>query len=139
MKTFKFTISGNKYEVTVNEVDDHVAEIEVNGTNYTVEIEREVKKAKTPILVRKEVERKPWEGAVQKQNLAGYPVKAPLPGVIVKINIKQGDTVKKGDVLCVMEAMKMENNILAEKDGEVKNIRVNLGDNVLQGDILLEM
>ena len=66
-------------------------------------------------------------------------VLAPLPGNIFKILVGVGDEVKKGDTLLIMEAMKMENNVAAEKEGTVKTIRVKVGDNVLQNDVLIEL
>ena len=66
-------------------------------------------------------------------------VKAPLPGTILKVMVAPGATVKREQPLMVLEAMKMENNILAEKDGTIKTIKVNEGDTVLQGDTLLEI
>lgn len=138
MKKFEFSISGNKYEVDIKDVEDNIASIEVNGTLYSVEIHREVKKPKTPKLVRSEIRVKPGEGNIIKSSGGGYQVKAPLPGNIFKMLAKEGDVIKKGDVLLIMEAMKMENNIMAEKDGTVKSIRVKVGDNVLQNDVLLE-
>lgn len=138
MKKFEFSISGNKYEVEIKDVEDNIAKIEVNGTPYSVEIHREVKKPKTPKLVRSEVRVKPGEGNIVKSASGGHQVKAPLPGNIFKMLVKEGDTVKKGDVLLIMEAMKMENNVMAEKDGTIKSIKVKVGDNVLQNDTLLE-
>jgi biotin carboxyl carrier protein len=138
MKKFEFTVAGNRYSVEVKDFEDSIATIEVNGTTYEVEVHQEVKKTKTPKLVRKEVVRKPGEGAVPQKATGAGAIKAPLPGNIFKINVAIGDAVKKGDVLMVMEAMKMENNVLAVKDGVVKNIKVALGDAVLQNDILIE-
>jgi biotin carboxyl carrier protein len=138
MKKYSFSINGNKYEVDFKEMEDNVASIEVNGTPYQVEIHQEVKKVKTPKLVRQEVKNKPGEGNIQKKTSAGgYTVEAPLPGSIFKMIVREGDTVKKGDVLLIMEAMKMENNVMAEKDGVVQNIKVREGDAVLQNDPLL--
>nr|WP_321410146.1 biotin/lipoyl-containing protein [uncultured Carboxylicivirga sp.] len=140
MKKFEFTIRGNKYQVKVNDFEDNLATIEVNGTQYEVEIHQEVKKAKTPRLVRKEVQRKPGEGFITKKPGGGASkVLAPLPGNIFKVLVAPGDTVKKGDVLLIMEAMKMENNVLAEKEGTVATVKVSVGDAVLQNDILIEM
>ena len=138
MKKFEFSISGNKYEVEIKDVEDNIAHIEVNGTNYEVEIHQEVKKTKTPKLVRPAVKQKPGEGSIVKSAASGYVLKAPLPGNIFKILVKEGDVIKKGDVLLIMEAMKMENNVMAEKDGVIKTLRVKVGDNVLQNDVLVE-
>lgn len=132
MKKFEFTVAGNRYNVEVKDFEDSLATIEVNGTTYEVEVHQEVKKTKTPKLVRKEVIRKPGEGAVPTKSTGAGAIKAPLPGNIFKIEVSEGDSVSKGDLLLVMEAMKMENNVLAEKDGVVKSIKVSLGDAVLQ-------
>ncbi|MBN1924737.1 MAG: biotin/lipoyl-binding protein [Prolixibacteraceae bacterium] len=140
MKKFKFTIKGNDYEVKVNDFEENKSIIEVNGTEYCVQIHREVKQSKTPRLVRKPVVQKPGEGTItRKVTGQGFSVLAPLPGNIFKILVKEGDEVKKGDTVLVMEAMKMENNVLAEKEGIVKEIKVKEGQAVLQGDVLIEM
>jgi glutaconyl-CoA/methylmalonyl-CoA decarboxylase subunit gamma len=140
MKKYKFTIKGNEYEVKINDVDGEVAQIEVNGTEYSVQLHREVKQSKTPKLIRKPVVQKPGEGTIQKSAQGGsILVKAPLPGNIFKVLVSVGDTIKKGDNLLIMEAMKMENNVLAEKEGVVTSVKVKPGDAVLQGDVLLEM
>ena len=138
MRKFEFTIRGNKYKVHLKDFEDNIATLEVNGTPFEVEIHRDVKKAKTPKLVRQEVKRKPGEGLIQRSE-KGNIVKSPLPGNIMKINVSVGDSVKKGDVLLVMEAMKMENNVLAEKDATIKEIKVSAGQAVLQDDVLIIM
>jgi biotin carboxyl carrier protein len=138
MKKFNFSINGNKYYVHIKEIEDNIASVEVNGTPYSVEIEQEVKKVKTPKLVRQEVKPKPGEGhIVKKPSTGGHQILAPLPGSIFKMLTKEGDAVKKGDTLLIMEAMKMENNVMADKDGTVKEIKVKEGDAVLQSDVLV--
>ena len=67
------------------------------------------------------------------------PVKSPLPGVILDIRIKEGDTVSVGQTLMVLEAMKMENNIDSDRAGVVKSVKVNRGDSVLEGDVLITL
>ena len=138
MKKFNFTIKGNKYFTQIKEIEGNIAKIEVNGTQYKVEMEQIVKQTKTPTLVRKAVVRKPGEGAVPSGPSVGA-VTAPLPGNIFKVLVKEGDVVKAGDDLLVMEAMKMENDIKAEKSGTVASIKVSEGDTVLQGAILIEL
>ena len=138
MKNYSFTINGQKYEVHIKSFEENTAEIEVNGTGYTVEVNSEVKKSKTPTLVRKPIEMKPGEGLIKKSaSTGGYILKAPLPGSIFKMLVHVGDTVTKGQTLLVMEAMKMENNIQCEKDGVVKEVKVKVGDAVLQNDALI--
>ena len=132
MNNFKYTINGNVYKVVVNRIEDTVAEVEVNGTTYIVEMNKPTKKqivtmnrpAQTtvaPIL-------KP-----QSISLISPSLCSPLPGVILEIFCKVGDSVKKGQKVLILEAMKMENTINAEKDGVVKEIKVNKGDSVLEG------
>lgn len=147
MKKFKFTIDGTSYSVNVKSVEGSQAEIEVNGRNYTVGLEQEVNTLKTPILVRKEVVTKPGENKIAAKAAPMPPsnkpsangVNAPLPGSIIRVVAKVGDTVKEGDLLLVMESMKMENNILSEKNGVVKSIAVEAGQAVMQDDLLLEL
>ncbi|RUT77841.1 biotin/lipoyl-containing protein [Ancylomarina longa] len=139
MKEFKFTIRGREYDVEIKDFQGSNAKIEVNGTSYDVEVHVEEKASKTPRLVRKAVVNKPGEGKIQKSGAGASVVKAPLPGSIIKIDVAVGDTVNPGDTLLVMEAMKMENNVLAEKAGTVKAIKVAVGDSVLQEDVLVEL
>ncbi len=137
MKKFKFKIRGNKYEAVVNGFEKNIVDIDINGTNYKVELEQDIVKSKTPKLVRARVHT-PKEDANIKGKV-GKLVKAPLPGTIFKLKCKPGDEVSAGDTLLIMEAMKMENNIQSEIDGKVKSVMVAEGDTVLQGDILLEL
>lgn len=138
MKNYKFTINGTVYEVEILKIENRLANIEVNGTPYSVEINKEVKNVKTPTILRpklreeiKEIEKKPGG--------KGKPIRTPLPGIILKLNVAQGDAVKKGQVLFVLEAMKMENEIKAEADGTVSSVIVTVGQSVLQEDVIIEM
>lgn len=139
MKNFKFTISGNTYEVDIKDFEGNVASIEVNGTLYTVELHREVQKTKTPTLIRAEVPYSDREKIEKKEKGSAEPIIAPLPGTIIDVMVKPGDVVKKGQVLLVMEAMKMENKIQSDKDGVVESVKITPGSNVLQGDVLIEL
>lgn len=140
MKRYKFTISGNDYDVHLKDIEDNIAELDVNGTLYEVEIKSEIKTSKTPTLVRKPVEQMPGEGQIKKNVTSGvYKVTAPLPGTILKLNVAVGDVVTEGQNVLVMEAMKMENQIQSSKGGEVTAVRVNAGDSVLQDDVLIEI
>lgn len=143
MKKFKFTIRGNKYDVELLNIEDNIAEIDVNGSKYEVEIEQEVKTTKTPKLIRPKVvpssesDRAKTSKPTERKG-AGL-VKAPLPGIILQVLVKEGDLVKSGDKLLIMEAMKMENNITADTEGKVMAIKVKEGDAVLEGDVLVEI
>lgn len=120
-----------------------VKEVEVNGSRYEVEIEQEVKTSKTPKLVRSkavpssEYDKAKTSKPTEKKGAGA--IKAPLPGTILEMKVKVGDVVKSGDLLLVMEAMKMENNITADKEGKVSAINVNNGDSVMEGDVLVEI
>ena len=145
MKQFKFTIQGNKYDVNVKNVEDNIAEIEVNGSVYQVEVDKKIAASKTPKLVRSVAV--PTTESHKSQQKTNSPssqkgvghVKSPLPGVILDIFVKEGDQVTVGKKLMLLEAMKMENNINADKDGVIKSIKVGKGDSVLEGDILIEI
>lgn len=139
MKRFKFTISGNDYDVEVKKFENGKARIEVNGTCYNVELHKQEQTSKTPILVRSKVKTPAGSHRIQKTESTGFKVLAPLPGNIIQIMVKVGDNVKKGEPMLVYEAMKMENKLLSEKDGIIKSVKVNVGDSVLQDELLIEM
>ena len=139
MRVFKFNIKGQEYEVEIKSVEKGIAEVEVNGTPYQVEMQQEVKASKTPILVRSEPAVPKSAHKFKKKISGSYEVKSPLPGNILNVFVKEGDEVKKGDKLVVYEAMKMENTIFSEKDGQVVKVRVKPGDNILEGDVLMEI
>jgi len=140
MKKFKFTIRGQKYEVEISNFEDEVVSLEVNGTPYEVAIERDAKEvSKTPKLVRRPVPMNDAGDKMTKAAGAASKISAPLPGNIFKVLMKEGDAVKKGDKVLIMEAMKMENDILADSDGTITSLKVKEGDAVLQGDTLVEI
>jgi glutaconyl-CoA/methylmalonyl-CoA decarboxylase subunit gamma len=140
MKKYKFTINGNDYVVHIRDIEDNIAEVDVNGTHYEVVVHNEIKTTKTPRLVRKPIEKLPGEGQIKKKPTSGkHEVTAPLPGTILKINVSVGDVVAEGQNLLVMEAMKMENQVQTTRGGEVVSIKVNVGDAVQQDDVLLEI
>ena len=139
MKSYKFTINGNEYQVEIKSIDDNIAIMEVNGTKYSVELHRKMKQTKTPMLMRAETTGPSKPHIEKKEKGSASAVLSPLPGTIVNIFVKPGDIIVKGQKIMSMEAMKMENIILAEKKGVVESIHVINGQSVLQGDILLEI
>ncbi|MEI7660665.1 MAG: biotin/lipoyl-containing protein [Bacteroidota bacterium] len=142
MKKFNFMINGNSYEVEVLGFEDNIAKMEVNGTLYDVEVQKELKMTKTPTLVRAEPpkptrkESKIPRTVTQTTNMA---IKAPLPGTIITVLVQPGEKVSMGQKLLTMEAMKMENNVLSEKDGVVRVVLVKPGQTVAQNDVLVEI
>jgi biotin carboxyl carrier protein len=143
MKNFKFTINGNAYDAEIVGIEENTAEVSINGVTYTVEIDRKTQAIKTPKLVRTiAVPSTDSHPAVSKTaNPAGPKgtgsIKSPLPGVILEIYVREGDMVKIGQKLIMLEAMKMENNINADKEGRVTSLKVGKGDSVMEGDILI--
>ncbi len=137
MKKFNFSINGHRYEVAVEEQDNNMVDVQVNGTLYTVEVNREKPSTAAPVARPRVAAAAPAAAPVAAGK--SVVVKSPLPGSIVKVLVKEGQEVKAGDVLLTMESMKMENNITAEKAGKVAAIRVTPGQNVMQGDVLIEM
>lgn len=143
MKQYKYKINGNLYNVTVNDPEENIVNVEVNGTPYKVELDKPVKTAiAAKPVTRPAAAPKTDSGApvVQRPANSGGKkdgVKSPLPGVILDIKVKEGDTVKKGQTVIILEAMKMENNINASKDGKIAEIKVKQGDSVLEGTDLI--
>jgi len=139
MRTFKFNIKGQEYEVEIKRFNQNIAEVEVNGTTYNVELMQEPRQSKTPILVRPEPAIPKSAHKFKKKISGTYEVKTPLPGNIMQVFVKENDEIKKGDRLVMYEAMKMENTIYAEKEGVVSKIKVKPGDTILEGDTLMEI
>lgn len=143
MKNFKFTINGNIYDAEIIGIEENIAEVSVNGITYSVEIDRKLQSVKTPRLVRTmAVPSTDSHPSVSKTASPSAPkgtgnIKSPLPGVILEIFVREGDTVKIGQKLLMLEAMKMENIINADKEGRVASIKAGKGDSVMEGDILI--
>ena len=143
MKEYKYKINGNLYNVVIGDIEDNIAHVEVNGTHYTVEMEKKPKAAPAPKPAARPVAKPaaapaPAASAPASKPAAGKSgVKSPLPGVILDIKVKEGDEVKKGQTVIILEAMKMENSINADKDGKVTAINVSKGESVLEGTDLV--
>ena len=141
MKEYKYKINGNEYAVNINEVCDTTAKVTVNGTEYTVEWEKPVEEK--PVVKVQPVAAKPAAAPTPSAKPAaaapanGHGIKTPLPGVIIDVKVNIGDNVAKGQTVVVLEAMKMENNINADRDGKVTAIQVAKGDTVADGTVLV--
>ena len=135
MKEYKYTINGNKYEVAINSINDNIANVVVNGEEYEVQMEKEPEPVKKKVVVRPvaqpEAETASAPTSTTKVDLNNA-VKSPLPGVITEIKVKVGDEVKAGDTVVVLEAMKMANNLDAEKSGKVTAVLVKEGESVME-------
>ncbi|MGC8864092.1 MAG: biotin/lipoyl-containing protein [Bacteroidales bacterium] len=145
MKKFKFKIHGNQYEAEIINIEDNTATIEINGTTYMVEVDKELTPTKTPKLVRSvAVPTTDSHPAVSKTSTPGAPkgtghIKSPLPGTVLDVLVREGDFVKMGQRVIVLEAMKMENNLDSDKEGRVVRIFKHKGDAVMEGDVLIEI
>jgi len=139
MKEYKYTIDGKEYQVAVGEIVDNVATVTVNGEDYKVEMEPEAEPEKKKVVLgQPAAEQASSDEATPAANVnTANAVKAPLPGVITEIKVAVGDDVKAGDVVVVLEAMKMANNLEAEKDGKVTAICVKTGESVLEDSPLV--
>ena len=148
---YQYKVQGVDYEVEIAEVEGNIAKVNVNGIPFEVELQQPINAAKHPTLthprplpVREESEvsqvQQPSTPLPRREGQgggSGNPLKAPLPGTITSIQVKVGDTVAVGDVVVILEAMKMQNNIEAEHAGTVTAINVNPGDSVMEGSVLL--
>ena len=140
MKEYKYTINGIKFNVEVGDVDGNQVEVIVNGSHYHVELEKDTK---SPVKINKAAAA-PTTASGEKviskpaaSSGAAGAVKAPLPGTIMSFKVKEGDSVKPGDTVCVLEAMKMENDVKTTTGGTVQKILVNVGDAVLEGNDIM--
>ncbi|MBR6514543.1 MAG: biotin/lipoyl-binding protein [Clostridia bacterium] len=110
MRRFRVNVNGNEYDITLEEIDANAA-----------------KTAPAP---------KKADAAPVSAPAGGEQVKSPMPGTILKVNVTNGASVKKGDVLMVLEAMKMENEIMCPCDGKVASVNVAQGASVESGTVL---
>lgn len=138
MKEYKLKINGNNYDVAIDEVEETTAKVEVNGTPFQVEFKKPITKSRPKVVINRPTETPGAAPAVQVSKPVantgnGTVVTSPLPGVVLNINVKEGDAVKKGQTILILEAMKMENSIEAPADGTVSIILVQKGDSVLEG------
>ena len=143
-KEFSFKINGAEYKCAVEEIEAGLTEVTVNGKKYTVETEKPVAPAPkaapkaAPAAAPAPAPAAPKAApAAAAAAAAGAQVKSPLPGSVVKVCVNEGQDVKKGDTLLILESMKMENPILAEQDGKVAQVAVAAGQTVMQDDLLV--
>ena len=143
MKQYSFKINGKEYNVAIGEAEGKTLNVNVNGADYQVELENAPaaqagnacasagKQADAPANASPAAAAS--APAAPKAAGAGSAIKSPLPGIIISVDVKEGQAVKRGQKVAVIEAMKMENDILAESDGTVTAIHVAKGDSVLEG------
>ena len=137
MKEYKFKINGKDFHVAVNGISGTKADVTVNGVNYDVELENAV----APVQQAAPAQSAPVapvasapkaQAAAPAHATGGKAITSPLPGVIISVDVKEGSVVKRGQTVAVIEAMKMENDILADADGTVTAVHVSKGDTVAE-------
>jgi biotin carboxyl carrier protein len=134
MRTYKFKINGNEYNVEINSVEGNIADVTVNGSSYKVEMDTPVAPAPAAAPATPATSAPaPAPAPAAAPAGAGKVITSPLPGVIIEVSVKEGQAVKAGQKVAVIEAMKMENEIQASCDGTVTAVLVNKGDSVLEG------
>ncbi|MFC2604302.1 MAG: acetyl-CoA carboxylase biotin carboxyl carrier protein subunit [Bacteroidota bacterium] len=154
MTQFKFDINGSKYEVEIKSIDGSIAEVDVNGNLYQVNIEGDgqisapvarpaAKPTTTPTPAAATTPTAkpaatPTAAPAEAAGKGSKTIKAPLPGSVLKVLVEPGTAFKEGDILMVMESMKMENNITAECSGTITKVVAPVGTSVLQDDVLFE-
>ena len=148
MNKYQYKVQGVDYDVEIVNVEGNIAQVKVNGIQFEVELKQPINPATMPhkpvvspraqqqsVQVAQPVDAIPASAA--NASITGMKVTAPLPGTITEVKVKVGDTVKDGDTVVVLEAMKMQNNIEAESSGTVTAVLVNKGDTVMEGDALI--
>ena len=137
MKEYKFKINGKDFHVAVNGISGTKADVTVNGVNYDVDLENAV----APVQQAAPAQSAPVapvasapkaQAAAPAHATGGKAITSPLPGVIISVDVKEGSVVKRGQKVAVIEAMKMENDILADADGTVTAVHVSKGDTVAE-------
>ena len=145
MSKYQYKVNGVEYLVEIEEIEGNMAKVSVNGKPFEVELANPVKAKPAPVKV-KAPSQAPAASASKENERAKKPkaaegsgtkVLAPLPGTIIDLKVNVGDTVKTGDTVLILEAMKMQNNIEAECDGTITSILVTKGDTVMEGAALV--
>ena len=151
MNKYQYKVQGIDYEVEIVEVEGNIAKVNVNGIPFEIELQKPINAAKHPSMNTPKVEvpkpATPSQPTAAPQPVsqpaqpapagAGMAIKSPLPGTVTDIKVSVGQTIQAGDVVLVLEAMKMQNNIEAEHEGKVTAIYVNQGDTIMEGTVLM--
>ena len=138
--TFKISIRGKVYDIKIGDLQSSPISVWVDGVEYHVGLPEENSDVAPPVEI---PEKKPNEIGLKrptpKTSSAEGTIRAPMPGTILKINVVEGDSVNKGDVLLILESMKMENSITSPKTGSVTSVYVSEGDPVQHGETLIDL
>ena len=136
MKKFLIKINGNQYEVEVEELKENASNMTADDNQSSASAVKASSDMNNAVKQTGQAGSKKADQGVPK---GAVTVTAPIPGTVIKINVSAGDSVKKGQVLLILEAMKMENEITAPQDGTVASINVSKGSAVNAGDVLVSL
>jgi biotin carboxyl carrier protein len=146
MSNYQYKVNGVDYQVEIEDINDNIATVKVNGKSFEVELTGQKKKIsthRTPVTPPKAAASAPAASPAPESKPkstaagAGNKVYAPLPGTIIDVKVNVGDTVKTGDTVVILEAMKMQNNIEADSDGKITSVLISKGDTVMEGAVLV--
>ncbi len=137
MKKYKMMINGEKYEAKVLSYKGNEARVNVNGIDYIIEIEHEAGYMSQPVIQTSKSYINPEKISSSVKRSGSDQLTAPIPGTVISVHKKEGDSVEAGEVLITLEAMKMESELVAPVSGKIKEIKVSNGDSVLEGDLLI--
>lgn len=129
IKQYKITVNGKLYDVSVEEVGEILGGVQASKTISTF--------VNTNNNNEKQISNKPQDSIPIDENAIS--IKAPMPGTILSFNVSVGDTVSEGQVLAILEAMKMENELVSPASGKVKSIHVEKGSSVVENQIILQI
>jgi biotin carboxyl carrier protein len=152
-KTFKIVVNGRLYSVEVGDLSESPVVVKVDGEVFEVELEREDRGATAPAVAPKPAVQRPVPAPRTIEPLpqqvkgpsgapatdAGKSITAPMPGTVLAVKVKDGEQIKRGQEVCILESMKMELNIMSTADGVVKKVCVAVGQNVVHGTVLIEL
>lgn len=134
IKQYKITVNGKLYDVSVEEVGEILGGVQASKTISTFV---NMDNANTNNNNEKQISNKPQDSIPIDENAIS--IKAPMPGTILSFNVSVGDTVSEGQVLAILEAMKMENELVSPASGKVKSIHVEKGSSVVENQIILQI
>jgi biotin carboxyl carrier protein len=152
MRSFRVRVSGKTYLVEVDDLSKSPIQVVVNGRPFSVEVEWQgaaseatVRPEVVPASLAREAiapaghrpAQPPTPRVSDSERASAATVDSPMPGTIVEVRVKAGDTVSRGDELCLLEAMKMRNSIRSPRDGEIEVVLVAAGVKVAYGDALV--
>ena len=152
-KTFRITVNGRPYTVEVGDLSASPVQVTVDGQVFQVELEKAAPVPAPAAAPAPEAPRPspaPAAAAVPAPVQAKGPppapaagsgknISAPMPGVVLAVRVKDGDRIRRGQEVCLLESMKMELNIMATADGVVKKVCVAVGQSVVHGTVLIEI